>query len=200
MKILAVGDLHGDSGLARKLAEKAKKENVDLVILTGDLTFLEQSTYQLIGPFEKEGKEVLIIPGNHESNATMNFLESKYAKTKNLHGTHSEKNGIGFFGVGYATTAGPFAIEEKEMMNLLKKGHEKIKHLEKRIMVTHMHPEGSSSEKTGFRGSSSIKKAIKEFKPDVALFSHIHEAGGVEDKIGKTRVINVSRKGTIFEI
>jgi Icc-related predicted phosphoesterase len=63
-----------------------------------------------------------------------------------------------------------------------------------------MHPEGSSSEKTGFKGSSSIKKAIKEFKPDVALFSHIHEAGGIEDKIGKTRLINVSRKGTIFDI
>jgi len=200
MKILAVGDLHGDSGLAKKLAEKAKKENVDLVIITGDLTFLEQSTYQIIGPFEREGKEVLIIPGNHESNTTMNFLESKYLKTKNIHGKHVEKEGIGFFGVGYATSVGPFAIEEKEMMNLLKKGHDKIKHLEKSIMITHMHPEGSSSEKTGFRGSSSIKKAIKEFQPDVAIFSHIHEAAGIEDKIGKTRLINVSRKGTIFEI
>ena len=43
-KILAIGDLHGDTGLVKKLAKKAKDENVDLVILTGDLTFAEQST------------------------------------------------------------------------------------------------------------------------------------------------------------
>jgi len=40
-KILAVGDIHGDSKLIKKLAEKAKEENVDLVILAGDLTILE---------------------------------------------------------------------------------------------------------------------------------------------------------------
>ncbi|GAF97324.1 unnamed protein product, partial [marine sediment metagenome] len=38
IKILAAGDIHGDIGLAEKLAEKAKKEKVDLVILCGDLT------------------------------------------------------------------------------------------------------------------------------------------------------------------
>ena len=33
MKILAAGDIHGDITLARKLAKKAKKNKVDLVIL-----------------------------------------------------------------------------------------------------------------------------------------------------------------------
>ena len=27
-KILAIGDIHGDTGLVKKLAEKAKKENI----------------------------------------------------------------------------------------------------------------------------------------------------------------------------
>ena len=44
LKILAVGDIHGDTGLVKKLAEKAEKENVDLVIIAGDLTFIEKST------------------------------------------------------------------------------------------------------------------------------------------------------------
>ena len=38
LKILAAGDFHGDSSISKKLAEKAEKENVDLVILTGDIT------------------------------------------------------------------------------------------------------------------------------------------------------------------
>ncbi|GAG38374.1 unnamed protein product, partial [marine sediment metagenome] len=73
-KILAVGDIHGDTGLVKKLAEKAKKEDVDLIILTGDLTFAERSTKNLIGPFVKAKKQVLLIHGNHESIATADFL------------------------------------------------------------------------------------------------------------------------------
>ena len=72
-KILAVGDLHGDERLVKKIAKKAEKEKVDLVILTGDLTFAETSTINIIGPFVKAKKQVLLIPGNHESVATVNF-------------------------------------------------------------------------------------------------------------------------------
>lgn len=53
-KILAIGDIHGDVDLVKKLAKKAKDENVDLVILAGDLTLAEISTKNLIGPFAKE--------------------------------------------------------------------------------------------------------------------------------------------------
>ena len=41
MKILAAGDIHGDTGLAKKLAERAYSHKVDLVILCGDLTQFE---------------------------------------------------------------------------------------------------------------------------------------------------------------
>ena len=51
LRILAAADIHGDTGLAEKLAEKAKKEHVDLVILCGDLTMADQSTDNLVGPF-----------------------------------------------------------------------------------------------------------------------------------------------------
>ena len=74
LKILAVGDIHGDSKLVEKLAKKAKDENVDLVIIAGDLTFLENSTKNLIGPFIKEKKEVILIPGNHETMSTITPL------------------------------------------------------------------------------------------------------------------------------
>ena len=37
-KILAAGDIHGDITLARKLADRAESEKVDLVVLCGDLT------------------------------------------------------------------------------------------------------------------------------------------------------------------
>jgi Icc-related predicted phosphoesterase len=63
-----------------------------------------------------------------------------------------------------------------------------------------MHPRGSKAEFSGVPGSKAVRKAIKEFKPDVLISAHIHEAAGMEEKIGKTKVINVSRKEKIFEI
>ena len=44
MKILAAADIHGDTGLAKKLAKRAKDEDAELVILCGDVTFFDQSS------------------------------------------------------------------------------------------------------------------------------------------------------------
>ncbi len=198
-KILAVGDIHGDTGLIKRLAKKAKEEDVDLVILAGDLTFAEQSIKNIIGPFVKAKKQVLLIPGNHESIATIDFLAEMYPNTKNIHGYSFIKNDLGIFGAGGADI-GVNIVKDSEIFNLLKKGNERIKDLKKKIMVTHMHPKGSKAEFSGFEGSKAIRKAIKQFQPDILISSHIHEAAGIEENIGKTKVINVSRKAKIFEI
>ena len=198
-KILAVGDIHGDTGLVKKLAKKAKDEDVDLIILAGDLTWADQSTKNLIGPFSKEKKPVLIIPGNHESNSTIDFLSEMYSNAKDIHGRSVVHNGVGIFGAGSADF-GINMIEDEEIFYLLEKGHKNIKDLKKKIMVTHMHHAGGKSEFSGWPGSEAITKAVKKFKPDLLISAHIHEAGGIEEKLGKTKIINVSRKPKIFEI
>ena len=201
-KILAVGDIHGDTGLVKRLAKKAKKEDVDLVILAGDLTHMgESDTKELIGPFVKENKKVLLIPGNWDSPGTAEFLAQKYSPdAKNLHGYSIEKGDLGIFGAGGSEGPGPGATTDKEILETLEKAHSRIEKRGKKIMLTHMHPTCSESEFSGVRGSKSITKAIKKFKPDVLLHGHIHEGGGIEEKIGDTQVINVSRNPVIFEI
>jgi hypothetical protein len=201
LRILAAGDIHGDTRQAEYLAEKARKENVDLVILAGDLTFAETSTKNIIGPFVKARKKVLLIPGNHETLATADFLAEMYPNTKNLHGYAIKSGDVGIFGAGSANI-GLFQIPEREMFNVLKQGWDRIKGLDKKIMVTHVHPSGSKMEKFTqfFSGSEAVTKAIKTFKPDIAICSHVHEAEGIEEKIGNTRVINVGKKGRIIEI
>ena len=67
-------------------------------------------------------------------------------------------------------------------------------------MVTHMHAAGTGAEFSGFPGSTSIRKAIELFKPDVFIGAHIHEAEGIEEKIGKTKVVQVGKRGKIIEI
>jgi len=196
-KVLAIGDIHGDTGLVKKLAEKAKNENIDLIILAGDLTLAEQSVKNLIGPFTKAKKPVLLLHGNHESLATIDFLAEMYPNTKNLHGYSFVKDKIGIFGAGGALQ---FNTTEKEIFDALKKGNDALKKINKKIMVTHMHHQGGKAEFSGFKGSKAIKKAVNQFKPDFLISAHIHEAEGIEEKIGKTKILNVARKEKVFEI
>ena len=69
-------------------------------------------------------------------------------------------------------------------------------------MITHVHPSGTLVEKLSnyVPGSTGVKKAIDTLKPDILLCSHIHEAEGIEEKVGKTKVINVGRSGKIIII
>lgn len=201
MKILAAGDIHGDMGLAKKLSEKAEKEHVDLVILCGDLTYHEQSTDNIIGPFVKKNMKVLIIPGNHETVATIDFLSELYG-VKNLHGYSVKYDDIGIFGCGGANIGPHSKLTEKEIYDLLKQGHDKLKDIKKKILVSHVHPSDTKMEKLTqfFPGSTGLKKAMDKFQPDIVLCSHVHEAEGLEEKIGKTKVLNVGRHGKVFEI
>ncbi|MCX6710284.1 MAG: metallophosphoesterase [Candidatus Woesearchaeota archaeon] len=200
MKILAFGDIHGDVGLAKKLAERAEKENVDLVVICGDITNADKSTENLIGPFVKKKKKVVLVPGNHETVATADFLAELYGAT-NLHGYSIKYKDVGFFGAGGANI-GLFQLKEDEIYRLLKTGFEKIKEIEKKIMITHVHPSETLMEKftSIFPGSTGVRKAVERFKPDILLCSHVHEAEGLEEKIGNTRVINVGRQGKIINI
>lgn len=198
MKILAAADLHGDPKLAKALAQKADKEKVDLVVLCGDITGWTE-TKNIISPFKNRNQKVILLPGNWDSFATADFLAEVYG-VRNIHGYSVKYENVGFFGAGGAEGPGPGATTEKQMMDTLKKAHSHLKGIEKKIMITHQHPAGSLSEFSGIEGSKSITKAIKEFKPDILLHGHIHEAEGADEKIGSTRVINVGRKGRIIEI
>jgi len=199
MKILAASDLHGDTKQIKKLAEKAEKESVDLVILCGDITGLVEKN-NIIKPFKDKNKKVLLVPGNWDSFATADFLAEFYG-VRNIHGYSVKYQGIGFFGAGGAEDSpGPGRTTSKEIFKTLEKAHSHLKGIEKKIMITHSHPANSISEFSGVSGSQAITKAIKKFQPDLLLHGHIHEAAGLEDHIGKTRIINVGKEGKIIEL
>jgi len=199
MKVLAASDIHGDLNLVKSLALKAQKEKVDMVLLCGDLTMSEASIEGIIGPFKEKNLKVGIIPGNHESRATANFLTEQY-KLINLHGYSYYMEKVGLFGCGSANI-GMFQLSEEEIFKSLEGSHETIKDASKKLMVTHVHPSNSFMERmSGFQGSESVRKAIENFQPDFALCGHIHEAEGIEELIGKTKLINVGRQGKILEL
>jgi uncharacterized protein len=200
MKILAAGCLHNDSSLVKRLAKQAEDENVDLVVLCGDLTLGEMSTDYIVGPFMKKNRKVLLLPGNHETTATVDFLAKKYGAV-NLHSYPYKSGDIGFFGCGGAN-CGVFQLSEDEIFDTLCKAHADIKDAAKRIMVTHVHPADTIMEKFSdfVKGSTGVTKAVNMLQPDLLICSHLHEGAGIEEMLGKTKVLNVSREGKIIEI
>ena len=200
MKILAAGCLHSNSDLIERLAVQAEEENVDLVVLAGDLTFGEESTDNIIGPFVSRNRKVALIPGNHETTATADFLAERYG-VANLHGYGLNHGEVGLFGCGGANV-GLFQLTEDEIFSHLKKSHKYVEEAKKRIMVTHVHPAESMMEQFSnlVKGSTGVTRAIDAFKPDILLCSHVHEASGLEETIGRTRVVNVSKTGKIIEV
>ena len=198
MKILALSDIHGDVSFMKRMAEKGAEEKVDLVILAGDLIDFDKSKAGLIGPFKAKGLDVAILPGNHEGMAEVNFLIEKY-NLRSLHGYTIKKGDVGIFGCGYADI-GVHQLTEEEFFNTLKTAHDSLGDVKKKLMVTHVQPSESILGLGMFPGSSGVRKAITEFKPDIHICGHIHETHGIEEMIGKTRVINVGKSGKIIEL
>lgn len=195
-RILAAGDFHGDSNTTKKLAEQAAKEKVDLVILTGDITS-PLKTENLLKPFIDKGKRVVFVPGNHDSTETMDFLSNLYG-VKNLHQKYAKYDDVGIFGIG--SPDWQFDLNDKKAYDKLAKDFEKIKDLERKIMVSHIHASGTKAEFSGIPGSKGLRRAIEKFQPDIFISGHIHEAEGLSEKIGKTKVYSIGRKGRIIDL
>jgi len=198
MKILALSDIHGDRTFIKEMAQKGAKEQVDLVILAGDLVDHDGSIDGLIGPFKEKGLEVAILPGNHEGLAEIGAMVDTYG-VKNLHGYVIKKGDIGIFGCGYADV-GIHQLTEEQFFSTLKKTHDSLTDVKKKLMVTHIQPSESIIGLGMFPGSSGVRKAIEELKPDLHICGHIHETHGIEEMIGKTKVINVGKTGKIIEL
>ena len=195
-KILAASDIEGDSAATKKLANKAKKEGVDLVVLAGDLTGWNEGD-EILKPFIDKGQRVVFVPGNHDTSEMARFLTELYG-VKNVGNHYVKYEDVGVIGVG--SPDGQLSIDEKKAFSKLKADFKKVKDLEKKIMVSHLNAAGTKSEFSGFEGSSGVRKAVEELQPDVLIHGHIHEAEGLSERIGKTRVYSVGKKGKVIEL
>jgi hypothetical protein len=193
LRILAAADLHGSIDIAKYLSEKARRGKVDLVVLAGDINGF-RSDERILEPFFEARQKVAFIPGNWESQEDQEEFSRKGAK--NIHLYYITYEGVGIAGVG--TGDWKFSMDEDEF-EAIKKNFGRMK-ARKRILVSHVHAAGTNAEFSGFRGDILLRKAVVDFKPDLLISAHIHEAEGLVDKIGKTKVIQVGRRGKIFEI
>ena len=174
LRILAAADIHGDIEIAKHLAEKARKGKVDLVVLAGDINGFIEGDGKILEPFIKEKLALKTF-------------------AKNISNYYISYGDVGIIGTDWK------ADLEYADLQMLKLNFKKMKP-RKKILVSHWHASGTLAEFSGFKGDKLLRRAVEELEPDVLISAHIHEAEGIEDKIGKTRIIQVGRHGTILEI
>ena len=166
------------------------------MILTGDIVGFVESK-GLLKPFIQKHQKVLFVPGNWETTRDTKKLSKKYG-IKNLEDHYMIYKDIGLFGIGSADWA--LYPDSERVFKHLSNQHDGIKNLEKKILISHLHAKGTKSELSGVEGNPGLRKAIEKFQPDFFIHSHIHELEGVEEKIGKTKVINIGKKGKIIKL
>ncbi len=198
MKILAASDLHNNKEVVKQLAKEAEDENVDLILLAGDLSVFGDLEPDMVGPFVATGKKVAFVSGNHDVVGTEEMLKEKY-KTIDLQRHAFAYRDVGVFGAGGSNIGINISTDEETFENL-SNGFKYIKSAGKKIMMTHMHPKGSMVEKFTFPGDGGVTKAIYRFKPDIHISGHIHEMEGFEEKMGDTKVLCIGSRGKIIEI
>lgn len=199
MKILAAGDLHESADGVKKLAEEAGRENVDIVILNGDISNFGELPKGMIKPFLDKGKKVAFVAGNHDMPGITETLREQY-DILDIQNRSVVYYDVGIFGCGGANIMHMNFTSDDDMFKYLSNGFRYVNGAQKKIMVTHIHPKGSMIEKFSFPGSEAVTKAIYELKPDVHICGHIHEMEGFEEKMGDTRVICVGSRGKIIEV
>jgi len=197
MKFLAFTDLHEDMKTLAKLVARAQKDDIDVVLTAGDYTTFENHNDKILKEFEKIGKPVVMIPGNHESPSTIAAAEKKYKNIINIHKTTWEFEGITFMGFG----TGGFAKTDAEFRQVAKKWKKDITS-KKTVLVTHGPPHNTKLDSLNgeFVGNQDYTSFVKDFQPALYICGHLHENAGKTDKIGKTICINPGWEGKVLEI
>lgn len=201
IRFLATGDFHSKSDILQDIKKCTNLDEIDFVLLVGDISEKNDDFSKLLGIFK--GKEIFMVPGNHESRKKIKVLEEQY----NVHFLGNKPalvhKDLVLFGTNYIPI-GVYGISEEEIFFNLIQNYEAIKNVKCKIHLSHLPPFGTAIGTASpffpfISGSLAIREFLENFKPDLTLVGHIHESSGLEEIVNKTRVVNVGRTFKIFE-
>ncbi|MBD3406797.1 MAG: YfcE family phosphodiesterase [Candidatus Lokiarchaeota archaeon] len=194
MRIITLTDFHGTYPVVPKIARIAQQEQVDAIVIAGDITnFGPISTAsQIIRGLLVVGVPTYWIPGNCDLKE-MNDHSSM--PPKSIHFAITEMDDYVFVGFGGSTPT-PFpGMYEFSESYYLEKAHSLLGQVNKSkqlVIVSHVPPFGTSTDRlyTGDQvGSKTMREIIEIYNPVAFLCGHIHESRN-SDYIQDTLIVN----------
>jgi Icc-related predicted phosphoesterase len=196
MKIIALTDLHGKTGIFRLISSQLK--TADLVVLCGDITHFgrKKEISGIIGQLGDINPALFAVSGNCDYPEVEEYLVHE---GMSLNATFREFMGYYFVGLsGSLPCPGktPNEYSEEEYGIITENLH--VPSDKPLIMVSHQPPSDTLNDEVtpGYHvGSRAIRRFIDRHQPLICFTGHIHEGVGI-DHIGKTAVINPGPSGS----
>jgi uncharacterized protein len=189
-------DIHGDyAALGRQMGVEA-----DYYFAAGDLSDWGHGLARCGEILAARAGRVYVLPGNHESEEQIAELASKHGLI-DFHGKSFWAGGYHIAGLGCSTPTPfntPGEYSEEEMARRLAP----FAGLQPLILVCHCPPLGTDLDRVRrglHAGSHAVREFIEREQPAAFFCGHIHEAAGVEIRIGDTLCFNVGKRGCLFD-
>ncbi len=197
MRVLIFSDTHGDrSALERLLAIEA-----DHYFAAGDLATWGRGLEEAGAILQKRAERMHVLPGNHESLAAVERMCARYG-LDSFHEKTMEIAGRHVAGLGYSSPTPfdtPGEYSEEEIAERLAP----FAGLRPLVLICHAPPRNTELDRIRdgvHAGSQAICDFIEKNQPDWFFCGHIHEAAGTAIALGRTRAMNVGKRGYLLDL
>lgn len=200
MKILSISDVHSENNENFTKYLKNNKD-IDLILINGDITNFGPLEFvpEFINSIFDLDFDVFAVPGNCDPEGICNAITDSEAVC--LHNQIIIYDNVIIFGFGGSNPTPfdtPGEFHDQHLYDNVKELFAEYEYLANdeipkvKILLTHAPPLNTKADKIpdGVHvGSKALRDVIEEFKPDINLCGHIHEARSI-DKIGDTTIVN----------
>ena len=196
MKILAFVDSHGNKKAMDVLERESKK--VDLILCAGDISIFEQDLDKILKRMDGWGKPILMLHGNHESEADMARACKGLQNIEFFHKKAKLINNILFMGFG----GGGFEKKTPEMADFFKSRKILLNSAKTKVFIFHAPPYDTKLDHIGssHNGNHTSKELILEYEPDLVVCGHFHENANKRERLGKGVLLNPGPSGWVVEL
>jgi Icc-related predicted phosphoesterase len=197
LRLQIFSDIHNDW----KALERLLSVDADYYIAAGDQVSWARGLDACGEIMRTRGDKVYVLPGNHESAAQVAAMCARYG-LHNFHERHFQVGRWRVAGLGYSSPT-PFETPGEYSEAQLAERLERFAELKQLVLICHAPPFGTALDRVrpGLNaGSKAVRDFIEKHQPELFFCGHIHEAEGVEIKMGRTLARNVGKLGYLLEL
>jgi Icc-related predicted phosphoesterase len=196
MRILAFVDSHGNKRAMEALEREAR--TADLLVCAGDVSVFEQDLDKILRKIDSWGKPVLMLHGNHESEADMVKACKGLQNVEFFHKKAKIINNILFIGYG----GGGFEKKTPELADFFKSHEILLNSCEKKVFLFHAPPLDTKLDLIGssHNGNQTEKELILRYKPGLVVCGHFHENADKRERTEGGVLINPGPAGWLIEL
>jgi uncharacterized protein len=197
LRLQIFSDIHNDwPALERLLSVDA-----DYYIAAGDQLTWSRGMEQCGEILQSRGDRVYVLPGNHESAGQVAAMCARY-RLHDFHARHIQVGKWNVAGLGYSNPT-PFNTPGESSEPELAERLRRFRELEPLVLICHAPPYGTALDEIRpgvHAGSRSVAEFLNRHQPGYFFCGHIHEAAGVEIRLGATLARNVGKAGYLLEL